>query len=1214
MPINDKLYVLDTSVLVHDPEALRNFRETSVAIPIFVVMELDDLKVSPRYEVASSARQASRRISDIVALGDVNSPKGIEDPKTKSIFYMVGQETHFESIENTTLSRKMDLLILGAALVLQDRFVNKKVILVTKDVNLRILATAKGLHAEDYRKDRVDANEVPTGVHEVTLTDPDALQSLYGREPPTTVDGVDLSGVKPNEFVKFSDGQLFRWNGSSLRPLHKTHKVRFEPRNDGQRMALDLLLDPKIQLVILLGMAGSGKAQPLDAKVMTPRGWKVMGEILPGDTVMTPQGETATVQAVFPQGAKDIYRVHFTDGSSTECCKEHLWQTQTVPDRTYGRAGTVKNLEEIMRTLRYGRNSKRNHSIPMTEPVPFAARPLPVDPYLMGCLLGDGSMVGGSPTLSSDDPQLIEECRGILAQMGCTLTHKSGCDYAILGCGKGGPAGMAFSRLDPKTGTKKDYASFQEVEKDGFTTAVYRACDGTSSHHHGYQWRSMDPETQSTHALKDALMGMGLWGKMSHEKHIPNEYMFSSISQRTALLQGLMDTDGTAGKLGGVSFTTTSPHLCEGMKNLVQSLGGTASVGSRQTTYTYKGERRLGRVSYTLHLCLPNGLTPFRLARKQGRVSPRVKYHPRRYIDRVEYVGTKEAQCILIDHPSHLYLTDDYIVTHNTLMALQAGLHQLSSHYDKIILSKPVVPMGRELGFLPGDMGEKMHPWMMPFFDNLDQIIATDKKDNARKGVKERNWEQLVESGQVEIQPMHSIRGRSIPRAFMLFDECFPGKQRIATSEGNKTISWIYNQWRLGRDVPAILSFNETSGQWEHKRVTHAWKRDPRDLMMFRCANQKVRVTPNHRFFGINGWVEAGDLKVGDLLRTTIPARHQIITALNDDQRQVVLGSFLGDGHISKCGINRYRMSEPHGVNQSDYCAWKASMFGVVPTEIPSSYGSTPLTKFSTKVFGWDAEFPEKKSHCPQWVLDAMDARALAVWYMDDGSVVRARGKDCGATLYTCSFDEESHDRMVDTLRRKFNVDCFHRLDNYGDGRTYRAIRLSAEGFRTLRDLIAPYVHPNLYYKLKGATNEILYGTPYNWDHNPPPYGLTVVDEVVPHAGNEHVYDLEVEDNHNFVACSGSKGARNTGPSGILAHNCQNATPHEVKTAVSRAATGTKVVLCGDPSQIDDPFLDALSNGLVHAAKVTRESLLSGVVYLGDGVRSPLADLAAKSM
>ena len=130
---NNKLYVLDTSVLVHDPEALRSFRDTSVAIPIFVVMELDDLKVSQRREVASSARVASRRIARIVSQGDVNSPDGIADPKTGSVFYVVGQDEHFESLQNTTLSRKMDLLILGSALKLQKRFTNKTVVTFRKE-------------------------------------------------------------------------------------------------------------------------------------------------------------------------------------------------------------------------------------------------------------------------------------------------------------------------------------------------------------------------------------------------------------------------------------------------------------------------------------------------------------------------------------------------------------------------------------------------------------------------------------------------------------------------------------------------------------------------------------------------------------------------------------------------------------------------------------------------------------------------------------------------------------------------------------------------------------------------------------------------------------------------------------------------------------------------------------------------------------------------
>lgn len=367
--VNEKLYVLDTSVLIHDPEALRSFRGTSVAIPIFVVMELDDLKVSTRHEVSSAARTASRRIARIVSQGDVNNPNGINDLKTGSTFYVVGQDEHFESLQNTTLSRKMDLLILGSALKLQERFANKTVVLVSKDVNLRILAAAKGVGAEDYRKDRVDPNEVPSGVHTQVLTDPDALQPLYGADPPDTVPCVDLDAVSPNEFIRFTgqgfSPQLFRWNGTALRPASRGKGMKFEARNDGQRMALDLLMDPKVHLVVLNGAAGSGK----------------------------------------------------------------------------------------------------------------------------------------------------------------------------------------------------------------------------------------------------------------------------------------------------------------------------------------------------------------------------------------------------------------------TLLSLMAGLYQLERQYDKIILSKPVVSMGRDLGYLPGTESDKMHPWMLSFYDNLDQLLTTDAKENKRKGVKEKNWEQLMQSGQVEIQPMHSIRGRSIPRSFMLFDE-----------------------------------------------------------------------------------------------------------------------------------------------------------------------------------------------------------------------------------------------------------------------------------------------------------------------------------------------------------------------------------------------------------------------------------------------------------
>jgi hypothetical protein len=410
-----------------------------------------------------------------------------------------------------------------------------------------------------------------------------------------------------------------------------------------------------------------------------------MGQIEPGHKVVAPDGTAATVLAVFPQGMKDIYRVRFTDGSSTECCREHLWYTQTTLNRDQHKPGSVKSLEEIMGCLRYGAQQKRNHSIPLTAPVPFAEKALPLDPYLLGCLLGDGSMSVGHPSLTSAD--------------------------------------------------------------------------------------DFKPVMQSSHPVKNALMELELWGHHAEEKSIPEVYLLGSIEQRVALLQGLMDTDGTIDKRGVCSFSTTSPRLVDGFRSLVQSLGGTVTVQSRQTSYTHKGERRVGRPSFTCMLCVPEWLVPFRLPRKVARLRTDRKYKPRRYIDCIEFVGRKEAKCILIDHPEHLYITDDFIVTHNTLLATAAGLKRTIEDevYSRLLVSRPVIPMGRDVGYLPGDIGEKLNPWMQPIYDNLEQLLAG--RDSKHKKDGSRTFQELQERGQLHVEPLTYIRGRSLPHQYLIVDE-----------------------------------------------------------------------------------------------------------------------------------------------------------------------------------------------------------------------------------------------------------------------------------------------------------------------------------------------------------------------------------------------------------------------------------------------------------
>jgi PhoH-like ATPase len=116
--------------------------------------------------------------------------------------------------------------------------------------------------------------------------------------------------------------------------------------------------------------------------------------------------------------------------------------------------------------------------------------------------------------------------------------------------------------------------------------------------------------------------------------------------------------------------------------------------------------------------------------------------------------------------------------TGKTFLALAAAMAQLSfgdgsGGYERIVLSKPVIPMGADIGYLPGDFEAKMQPWMMSFFDNLDQLIPANDEAGLAKGATrpEKAWEHLFQTGQLEVQALHTIRGRSISRAFMLIDE-----------------------------------------------------------------------------------------------------------------------------------------------------------------------------------------------------------------------------------------------------------------------------------------------------------------------------------------------------------------------------------------------------------------------------------------------------------
>jgi len=425
---------------------------------------------------------------------------------------------------------------------------------------------------------------------------------------------------------------------------HITHIDTGEPTiiRQYQVEAINSLIEHGYGVVV--ASTGSGKAQPLSAKVMTPMGWKLMGDIVKDDIVRTPSGTNAKVLNVFPQGEKDIYEVIFHDGAKTQCCLEHLW-TVNFPI-SYSSAKTIKrtvSLEEIKAFLELKNTNKKkipgNVSISVISPyVPDNPSTCPVDPYLLGLLLGDGCLA--QPTtlsFSSADAHIVEQI---------TLL----CNHW---------------EVTPKYKGRVDYALTKSIPQDSFPP--------------------------SPNKLVKILTELQLMGTTSKTKFIPQIYKQASVNDRLLLIRGLLDTNGTVGKRGNVSFTTTSKELARDLQEVLWSVGALCSISVRRPTYTYKNQKKQGAVAYTLNIAHSTPALLFSLPRKinlcrQHFANARIPLTRR--VKDIRYVGKQQAQCIFIDSPDHLYITDDYIITHNTLMCA-ALVHRYGEHDIKSLTIVP---------------------------------------------------------------------------------------------------------------------------------------------------------------------------------------------------------------------------------------------------------------------------------------------------------------------------------------------------------------------------------------------------------------------------------------------------------------------------------------------------------------------------------------------
>jgi phosphate starvation-inducible PhoH-like protein len=364
-----------------------------------------------------------------------------------------------------------------------------------------------------------------------------------------------------------------------------------------------------------------GRAQPVLSNVITPSGFRAIGSLAVGDLVIGSDGSPTAVLGVYPQGRKPVYRLATQDGASTLCCADHLWAVATREDRSRGKPMRIVETRDLIGRLRSAHYHR--FELPLvSRPVELTARAVPMDPYALGLLLGDGCITTTTtPMFTTADPELALALE--MALPGIELARKSDLDYVLRRSGGGGRGGVIVA--NPATATLRE---------------------------------------------------LGLAGTRSSTKFVPASYLFNSSATRLAVLQGLLDTDGgpvtQRGRTCRVQYATTSEQLKDDVLFLVRSLGGVAYWRKRLAAGRTPGRARGRDVgyrsdSYVLDIRLPEGIAPFRLTRKLESYNVTGGGRPMRFIDSIAPAGEQETVCIRVAAGDSLYVTEDFLVTHNTL-------------------------------------------------------------------------------------------------------------------------------------------------------------------------------------------------------------------------------------------------------------------------------------------------------------------------------------------------------------------------------------------------------------------------------------------------------------------------------------------------------------------------------------------------------------------
>ena len=372
-----------------------------------------------------------------------------------------------------------------------------------------------------------------------------------------------------------------------------------------------ILKEDRPSTYILCGNLGSGKAQPVDLIIPTPDGNRRFGDLKVGDYVFDKYGKSTKVLGVFNRGRLPNYKVTFEDGRYTYCNKDHLW---TVKSNNENESDIVITTEQMLLSGIFNPDCTCKYKIPMNGPVEYATADLPVDPYILGCFIGGGNFKEKLLTLSCEDFSVLNRISEIL--------------------------------------------NVQPIE-----------CDDPIHH---YKFKMNGKSEDSYLSLEDIIDNdvFKLSGTLSKNKFIPEIYKYSSIQQRIELIRGLIDTNTRVNEENEdiLDYFTISYQLSLDVRSILVSLG----IKCHTKEYKKDGDIAcyvisIDTSSHRSNLILGKNREYQYTSISKSKLKYETSYVSIVSIDNMD--DEKEMICIKVDNKDELYLTNDYIVTHNTTSA-----------------------------------------------------------------------------------------------------------------------------------------------------------------------------------------------------------------------------------------------------------------------------------------------------------------------------------------------------------------------------------------------------------------------------------------------------------------------------------------------------------------------------------------------------------------